>query len=309
MCHRDLKPENLLLDASGRLKISDFGLSCLPESKGRSMGALKTTCGTPNYVAPEVLRGQGYDGRSADVWSCGCILYVLVAGFLPFDEPQLAQLFLVINAAKFKMPDHFSAELNDLISRILTVGTRATIADIRAHPWFVVDYVPVAAPSSDSNSSGEDNEFIEVDVVRGGDGETDGELLERPAPLTAFDLIGGSPGLDLSAMFDRGVEAPSRAPTRFPSMSPPNDILAAVQEAALSLGFHCPQGASRNFKLRMEGVSRRGPLVAQTQVFEMCPGLHLVEVRKVRGDAVEFSAFFRKLEQHAAVLAVTLQGG
>ena len=93
----------MLLDAAGRLKISDFGLSCLPESKGRSMGALRTTCGTPNYVAPEVLRGQGYDGRSADVWSCGCILYVLVAGYMPFDEPQLAALFLVINSAKFKV--------------------------------------------------------------------------------------------------------------------------------------------------------------------------------------------------------------
>lgn len=59
VCHRDLKPENLLLDAAGRLKISDFGLSCLPEHNGRSMDALQTTCGTPNYVAPEVLRGQG----------------------------------------------------------------------------------------------------------------------------------------------------------------------------------------------------------------------------------------------------------
>lgn len=102
VCHRDLKPENLLLDAAGRLKISDFGLSCLPEAKGRSMAALRTTCGTPNYVAPEVLRGEGYDGRAADVWSVGCILYVLVAGSLPFDEPQLCALFAAINSAKFK---------------------------------------------------------------------------------------------------------------------------------------------------------------------------------------------------------------
>lgn len=69
------------------------------------------------------------------MWSCGCILYVLTAGFMPFDEPQLAALFLVITTARFNIPSHFSAPLTDLITRILTVDPkkRATVVEARPH--------------------------------------------------------------------------------------------------------------------------------------------------------------------------------
>ncbi|URE44558.1 cbl-interacting protein kinase [Musa troglodytarum] len=114
--HRDLKPENLLLDYQGNLKVSDFGLSALPQ---KGVGLLHTTCGTPNYVAPEVLNQQGYDGSAADVWSCGVILYVLMAGYLPFNEINLQTLFEKINAAEFTCPAWFSSGAKSLIYRIL----------------------------------------------------------------------------------------------------------------------------------------------------------------------------------------------
>ena len=309
VCHRDLKPENLLLDAAGRLKISDFGLSSIPAHYGQSMESLQTTCGTPNYVAPEVLRGGGYDGRSADVWSCGCILFVLAAGALPFDEPQLGALFLVIANAKYTVPAHFSPQLRDLITRILVADPKVRLGadQIREHEWFTPGYVPVLTPDDDfdvdaATSAPED--FVEVDVVRA-DAAGGGEL-PRPAAMTAFDLIGSASGLDLSAMFEKGVAVTSR-PTRFASMSDPAEILTVLTAAATALGFSVP--ASRNFKLRMEGHSRRGPLVALAQVFEMCPGLYLVELRKVRGDAIEFRDWYRRLEQRCSSIILAPGGG
>ena len=335
VCHRDLKPENLLLDAAGRLKISDFGLSSIPEHHGQvrllrgcrlrrgsalthimlalypplqTMDSLQTTCGTPNYVAPEVLRGAGYDGRSADVWSCGCILYVLAAGTMPFDEPQLGALFLVIANAKFNIPAHFSAELRDLITRILTADPkkRITTDEIREHPWFTPGYVPVvsSADEFDIKAVSQAEDFVEVDVVRA---ETaTGSELTRPAAMTAFDLIGSASGLDLSAMFEKGVAVTSR-PTRFASMSDAAEILRVLSAAAKALGYIVP-GASRNFKLRLEGHSRRGPIVALAQVFEMCPGLHMIEVRKVRGDAMEFSDWYKRFEERCSSI-ILARGG
>ena len=99
VCHRDLKPQNILIDGEGNLKITDFGLAGVCGKAAEHLAAqpcselLETTCGTPNYVAPEVLMDQPYNGKAADLWSAGVILYVLLAGFLPFDEQRMVDLF------------------------------------------------------------------------------------------------------------------------------------------------------------------------------------------------------------------------
>ncbi|KAI3814670.1 hypothetical protein L1987_14314 [Smallanthus sonchifolius] len=90
--HRDLKPENLLLDEDGNLKVTDFGLTAFSDHL-RQDGLLHTTCGTPAYVAPEVIGKKGYDGAKADIWSCGVILYVLLAGFLPFQDENVVAMY------------------------------------------------------------------------------------------------------------------------------------------------------------------------------------------------------------------------
>lgn len=138
IAHRDLKPENLLLDADYNLKISDFGLSNL-QRPGEELG---TVCGTPNYVAPEVLSDRGYNGFLADIWSCGVILFVMLAGYLPFDDPNTNALFNKIERGEYRMSRHFSEGARDIIQRLLVVESskRLTLAGIIAHPWFQVGW-------------------------------------------------------------------------------------------------------------------------------------------------------------------------
>lgn len=145
--HRDLKPENLLLDQNGCLKISDFGLSTL---QLKHEDRCHTQCGTPNYVAPEVISRaiQGYDGAKVDVWSSGIVLYVLVAGELPFDDNDPTELFRKIVAGVFELPHWFSDSLRDLIPHLLDLEpeSRYGLDQIRSHPWYTQETPPAPPP-------------------------------------------------------------------------------------------------------------------------------------------------------------------
>ncbi len=82
--HRDLKPENLLLDYDRGMKLVDFGLS----NTYKQSELLKTACGSPCYAAPEMIAGKKYHGTNVDIWSCGVILFALICGYLPFEDPN-----------------------------------------------------------------------------------------------------------------------------------------------------------------------------------------------------------------------------
>ncbi|KAL3681913.1 hypothetical protein R1sor_024869 [Riccia sorocarpa] len=132
--HRDLKPENLLLDAKCNIKIADFGLSNIM----RDGHFLNTSCGSPNYAAPEVISGKLYAGPEVDVWSCGVILYALLCGTLPYDDENIPTLFRKIRGGIYTLPSSLSHGAKDLISRMLLVDPvkRITIPEVRQHPWF-----------------------------------------------------------------------------------------------------------------------------------------------------------------------------
>ncbi|KAK0638859.1 kinase-like domain-containing protein [Cercophora newfieldiana] len=135
--HRDLKPENLLLDENLNVKVADFGLSNIM-SDGNF---LKTSCGSPNYAAPEVIGGKLYAGPEVDVWSCGVILYVLLVGRLPFDDEHIPSLFAKIARGSYMVPTWMSPGASALIKKMLVVNPvqRATIEEIRQDPWFLKD--------------------------------------------------------------------------------------------------------------------------------------------------------------------------
>ncbi|XP_057495516.1 serine/threonine-protein kinase SAPK1-like isoform X1 [Actinidia eriantha] len=143
ICHRDLKLENTLLDGSSvpRLKICDFGYSKSSVLHSQP----KSTVGTPAYIAPEVLSKKEYDGKIADVWSCGVTLYVMLVGAYPFEDPDDPRNFRKtitrILSVQYSIPDYVrvSKECRHLLSRIF-VGSpdkRITIAEIIKHPWFL----------------------------------------------------------------------------------------------------------------------------------------------------------------------------
>ncbi len=138
VCHRDLKPENLLLNPAGdEVKIADFGMANL-QLPSR---LLQTSCGSPHYAAPEVIRGVQYDGALADIWSCGVILYALLTGGLPFDDPDIKKLLAKVKNGAYVIPGReiCSNQCQDLLSRMLTVdpAQRIQIKDILRHPFFL----------------------------------------------------------------------------------------------------------------------------------------------------------------------------
>ncbi|KAI7738616.1 hypothetical protein M8C21_011477 [Ambrosia artemisiifolia] len=143
ICHRDLKLENTLLDGSPtpRLKICDFGYS----KSGLLHSQPKSTVGTPAYIAPEVLSRKEYDGKIADVWSCGVTLYVMLVGAYPFEDPEDPRNFRKtigrIVSVQYSIPDYVrvSADCRHLLSHIFVANPskRITIAEIKKHPWFL----------------------------------------------------------------------------------------------------------------------------------------------------------------------------
>jgi len=137
IAHRDLKPENLLVtgEQNDLIKISDFGLS-----KDFGKENLKTSCGTPDYVAPEVLRGTSYD-HSVDIWSIGVITYILLCGFPPFYGNTEQQIFNKILRAEYDFPspdwDHISEEAKEFIKALLVLNPndRPSAKECIESPW------------------------------------------------------------------------------------------------------------------------------------------------------------------------------
>ncbi|KAJ0266217.1 CBL-interacting serine/threonine-protein kinase 2 [Hirschfeldia incana] len=282
--HRDIKPENLLLDDNENLKVSDFGLSALADCKRRD-GLLHTTCGTPAYVAPEVINRKGYDGVKADIWSCGVVLFVLLAGYLPFHDSNLMEMYRKIGKADFKCPSWFAPEAKRLLCKMLDPNSesRISIARIRESSWFKKglhlkqrkmekQQVVVREEVGESSGSSEN-------------GESNNEPLPQLAYLNAFDIIGLSAGFDLGGLFG---DVNEKRESRFASRSTAAEIICKLEEAAKGLNLRIRKQDAGLFKLEGEKEGRKGALSLDAEIFQVTQTFHLVEVKKCDGDTVEY---------------------
>ncbi|XP_026660377.1 CBL-interacting protein kinase 5-like [Phoenix dactylifera] len=306
--HRDLKPENLLLDDSGNLKVSDFGLSALRGSR-RQDGLLHTTCGTPAYVAPEVINRKGYDGAKADIWSCGVILFVLMAGYLPFNDPNLITMYGKISRGEFRCPTWFPSDIRKLLSRLLdpNPNTRITMSKLMENSWFRKGFKPVPptlqyrgspCPRSDGDVHGcmhgatfpsEDEEKDEAEE------EIKKKLAMspiRPCCLNAFDIISRSQVFDLSGLFEK--EKGVKAEARFTSKKPAAAIVSKLEEIAQMERFKMIKEKDGVVKLEGSKKGRKGQLEIEAEIFEVSPALFLVEMKKLSGDTLEYQKFYHQ---------------
>ncbi|XP_057969194.1 CBL-interacting protein kinase 2-like [Malania oleifera] len=291
--HRDLKPENLLLDENENLKVSDFGLSALAESKHQD-GLLHTTCGTPAYVAPEVINRKGYDGAKADIWSCGVVLYVLLAGYLPFHDSNLIEMYRKIGRAEFKCPNWFPSEVRKLLRRILdpNPNTRISIDKIKENSWFR------RGLKSKQTKTETESKNRAPETMDGGDpienssvaAETKPEVA-RPSNLNAFDIISLSAGFDLSGLFEDNYR---KREARFTCRKSASVIISKLEEIAKRLRFKIGKKDAGLMKLEGLKEGRKGKLSIDAEIFEITPSFHLVEMKKSSGDTLEYQKIIKE---------------
>ncbi|KAK7321418.1 hypothetical protein VNO77_32044 [Canavalia gladiata] len=293
--HRDIKPENILLDENENLKVSDFGLSALAESK-RLDGLLHTTCGTPAYVAPEVIKRIGYDGAKADIWSCGVVLFVLLAGYIPFHDSNLMEMYRKISRAEFTCPNWFPRRVRRLLCKMLDPNpdTRISIDMIKQCSWFR------KGPNGRQKTNEGENNTVSPDVTNHAEpcDESDGLAAEArqdsvvPVSINAFDIISLSSGFNLCGFFEDNFQTRE---ARFTSRQPASVIISRLKEVAKRLKLKIRKRAAGLLKLEGLHEGRKGILSIDAEIFEVTPVLHLVEVKKSNGDTLEYQKILKEV--------------
>ena len=150
--HRDLKLGNMFLTWDMTVKIGDFGLATQHQA---SLSSASTLCGTPNYIAPEVLRKQGH-GYEADIWALGCMMFAMLVGTPPFETKSLGRTYAKIAANEYETPDRLSLSAKGFISMLLNPDPKARghlqhqghPSDLLSHPFFMSGLCPRKLPQS-----------------------------------------------------------------------------------------------------------------------------------------------------------------
>lgn len=258
--------------------MTDFGLSAFSDHL-RQDGLLHTTCGTPAYVAPEVIGKKGYNGAKADIWSCGVILFVLLAGFLPFQDDNIVAMYRKIYRGDFKCPPWFSSEARRLVTKLLdpNPSSRITSAKIMESSWFKKT-VPKIVKSK------EEQQFLAE--------ETCTWKVKEAETLNAFHIISLSEGFNLSPLFEE-KKREEKEEIRFATTKPASSVISKLEEVAKAVKFSIKKSDSC---VRLQGLEngRKGKLAIAADIFALAPSFLVVEVKKSSGDTLEYNQFCSK---------------
>ncbi|THU69046.1 hypothetical protein C4D60_Mb08t10240 [Musa balbisiana] len=283
-------------------------------------GLLHTTCGSPNYIAPEVLSNRGYDGSRSDIWSCGVILYVILTGFLPFDDRNLAVLYQKISKGETEIPKWLSPGAQNILKRILDPNpiVRINMAGIKADDWFKQDYAPIV-PNDDDDDKDIDSLYASLCIK---EHNVPDEDRTSSSHINAFQLIGMSSSLDLSGFFEN--EDVSERKIRFTSTHAPKHLFNKIEDIATEMGLQAHKGPGKlkvtqkhnpespgstgslsvaaelkvTQKHNPESPGSTGSLSVAAEVFELSPSLYVVELRKSQGDSSLYRKMCAKLSEN-----------
>ncbi|KAI8570111.1 hypothetical protein RHMOL_Rhmol01G0008100 [Rhododendron molle] len=297
--HRDLKPENLLLDRNGNLKVSDFGLS----------------------VLRKLITNKGYEGAAVDIWSCGVILFELLAGFLPFDDRSLVNLYLKILRAEYTFPEWFTESHKKLISRMLDPNPRTVVLytiiskqkqtvelrqeiqqylvlpmqriklpEIIEDKWFQTDYEPAVHFECD-----EDTNLDDVHAALGSieENETQTKTSNTPSFINAFQLIAMSQDLDLSGLFE--VQNYEKHKTTLGSTHTIHKTIEKIEAAARDVSLCVERKNNSKLKIHPELKMSRSFFNLSAEVIEVAPTHCVIEISKSDGELGLYREFCKSL--------------
>lgn len=313
VCHRDIKPENVLMTSDGIAKLSDFGLGAMRE-EGQDLDAMTTVCGTPNYAAPEVINKAPYSGYAADIWSLGVVLYVILAGCLPFDEENMVQLFEKVTAGEYTMPMWLSDEAQAILRSMLQVdpSKRPTAKQLMEHAWmrgsvdrtsdlafgrFPSAGVPretMLAENSVMAQASTSLQDLRMFASHRSDisaSSSDRDTEAGGVSFNAFQLI--SDFFDISAIFEEKDDL-IRRHTQFTTTADASRVFDEIEQAVVALASGRAVKRTQN-TLRLYTKSLKGVIHVTVSMIYLSCGSSIVDVQKVSGNTSEFYKWYAEL--------------
>jgi serine/threonine protein kinase len=291
VAHRDLKTENLLLDAHDTMKISDFGLSAVTSDGGGKKKVLQTTCGTPNYVAPEVIEEHGYDGFKADIWSLGVILYVMLAGYLPFEHDTMQGLFDIIKTGKFEYPKWFTQESKNLINKMLVVNpkNRIDIPGICKDPWFIEGgYTPLKTEKINFSDS-------KADIKEAQEDNSGGEKKKTKVtkPMNAFEFTSMLLAGQMNPLLNPNAKI--KTESQFLATGKLAEVCEEIEKQVTALDGKVQKKDNEPSSMKVQFQRQGAFTVVGIEVAPILGGLCHVECRRLKGDILDHNKIFNTL--------------